>query len=118
VTLEELREAVARFAEDREWEQFHSVRNLVLAMVGEVGEVAEILQWTPDEEIEELLATGGRQRLAEELSDVLVYLVRIADRAGVDLESAVAAKLAANAEKYPADRVRGSSKKYTELTET
>jgi dCTP diphosphatase len=115
VTLEELREAVARFAEDREWEQFHSVRNLVLAMMGEVGEVAEILQWTPDEQVEELLATGGRQRLAEELSDVLVYLVRVADRAGVDLESAVAAKLAANAEKYPAARARGSSTKYTNL---
>jgi dCTP diphosphatase len=84
-------------------------------MMGEVGEVAEILQWTPDEQVEELLATGGRQRLAEELSDVLVYLVRVADRAGVDLESAVAAKLAANAEKYPAARARGSSTKYTNL---
>jgi dCTP diphosphatase len=115
MTLEELREAVARFAHDRDWEQFHSVRNLVLAMMGEVGEVAEILQWTPDEQVEELLATGGRQRLAEELSDVLVYLVRVADRAGVDLESAVAAKLAANAEKYPAARARGSSTKYTNL---
>jgi dCTP diphosphatase len=115
VSIEDLRKDIARFATERDWDQFHSIRNLVLAMVGEVGEVAEIVQWTDDEKIGELLASGGRERLAEELADVLIYLIRVADRSGVDLESAVRAKLAANGLKYPVERARGSSKKYDEL---
>jgi dCTP diphosphatase len=87
----------------------------VLAMVGEVGEIAEIVQWTDDNKIGELLASGGRERLAEELADVLIYLIRVADRSGVDLESGVRAKLAANGLKYPVERARGSAKKYDEL---
>jgi dCTP diphosphatase len=84
-------------------------------MIGEVGEVAEILQWTDDGKVTELLNDGGRERLAEELADVLLYLVRIADRSGVDLSQAVRDKLNSNAQKYPKDKVRGSAKKYTEL---
>ncbi len=113
--IEDLRREVAQFAKDRDWDQFHSVRNLVLAMIGEVGEVAEILQWTDDDKVTELLNDGGRERLAEELADVLLYLVRIADRSGVDLGQAVRDKLNSNAKKYPEDKVRGSAKKYTEL---
>jgi dCTP diphosphatase len=115
VSLESLRAEIAKFATERDWDQFHSIRNLVLAMVGEVGEVAEIVQWTDDDKIGELLASGGRERLAEELADVLIYLIRVADRSGVDLESAVRAKLAANELKYPVERARGSAKKYDEL---
>lgn len=84
-------------------------------MVGEVGEVAEIVQWTDDDKISELLASGGRERLAQELADVLIYLIRVADRSGVDLEAAVHAKLTANGLKYPVERARGSAKKYDEL---
>lgn len=113
--LDELRREVAQFAKDRDWDQFHSVRNLVLAMIGEVGEVAEILQWTDDDKVTELLNDGGRERLAEELADVLLYLVRIADRSGVDLGQAVRDKLNSNDQKYPKDKARGSAKKYTEL---
>ena len=113
--LEELRREVAQFAKDRDWDQFHSVRNLVLAMVGEVGEVAEILQWTSDDKVDELLKSGGRERLAEELADVLIYLIRLADRSGVDLETAVREKLSANNQKYSADKARGNAKKYTQL---
>ena len=115
MSIEDLRKDIARFATERDWDQFHSIRNLVLAMVGEVGEVAEIVQWTDDEKIGELLASGGRERLAEELADVLIYLIRVADRSGVDLESAVRAKLAANDRKYPVDLARGSAKKYDDL---
>lgn len=113
--LENLRKEVAQFAKDRDWDQFHSVRNLVLAMIGEVGEVAEILQWTDDDKVTELLNVGGRERLAEELADVLIYLVRVADRSGVNLEQAVRDKLKSNDQKYPKDKSRGSAKKYTEL---
>ncbi len=115
MSLESLRAEIAKFATERDWDQFHSIRNLVLAMVGEVGEVAEILQWTDDNKVGELLNSGGRERLAEELADVLIYLIRIADRSGVDLESAVRATLAAHGLKYPVERARGSSKKYDEL---
>ena len=113
--LEELRREVAQFAKDRDWDQFHSVRNLVLAMIGEVGEVAEILHWTDDDKVSALLNSGGRERLAEELAVVLIYLVRVADRSGVNLEQAVRDKLTSNNEKYPKDKSRGSAKKYTEL---
>ena len=115
MSIEDLRKDIARFAAERDWDQFHSIRNLVLAMVGEVGEVAEILQWTDDNKVGELLNSGGRERLAEELADVLIYLIRVADRSGVDLESAVRAKLAANDRKYPVDLARGSAKKYDDL---
>ena len=115
MTLDELRDEVAKFAKDRDWDQFHSVRNLVLAMVGEVGEVAEILQWTSDDKVDELLNSGGRERLAEELADVLIYLIRTAHRSGVDLEAAVREKLSTNNQKYPADKARGNAKKYTQL---
>jgi dCTP diphosphatase len=115
VSIEDLRKEIARFAAERDWDQFHSIRNLVLAMVGEVGEVAEILQWTDDSKVGELLNSGGRERLAEELADVLIYLIRVADRSGIDLESAVREKLVANDRKYPADLARGSAKKYDEL---
>jgi dCTP diphosphatase len=115
VDFEQLRHQVAAFAQDRDWDQFHSIRNLILAMVGEVGEVAEVVQWVSDDKIEELLNSGGRERLAQELADVLIYLVRVADKSGVDLAKAVSDKLAENDAKYPKDKARGNAKKYTEL---
>jgi NTP pyrophosphatase (non-canonical NTP hydrolase) len=84
-------------------------------MVGEVGEVAEVVQWVSDDKIDELLKSGGRERLAQELADVLIYLVRVADRSGVDLAKAVSDKLNENDAKYPKDKARGNARKYTEL---
>ncbi len=110
-----LQKQLQKFADERDWDQFHSVRNLVLALLGEAGELAEVLQWVSDDEINSFLEAGGRQRLSEELADVLIYLVRLADKAGVDLESAVSDKLASNGEKYPVDQARGNAKKYTEF---
>jgi dCTP diphosphatase len=103
------------FATERDWDQFHSVRNLALALVGEVGELAELFQWIDDSKVSAFLDEGGRERLGEELADVLFYLVRLADRAGVDLDQAVGEKLASNAIKYPVDKSRGVSTKYTDL---
>jgi len=115
VDLEQLRQQVAGFAQERDWDQFHSIRNLILAMVGEVGELAEIVQWVSDEKIDELLKSGGQERLAQELADVLIYLVRLADKSGIDLAKAVSEKFAENDVKYPKDKARGNAKKYTEL---
>lgn len=113
--LETLRQRLEDFADEREWDQFHSVRNLLLALVGEIGEVSELLQWVSDDVVEEFLSAGGRKRLGEELADVLLYVVRLADKSGVNLSAALEAKLESNAARYPVERSKGSAKKYTEL---
>ncbi|GMH08063.1 hypothetical protein Nepgr_009903 [Nepenthes gracilis] len=116
VTLEELRMKTAEFAKERDWDQFHSPRNLLLALVGEVGELSEIFQWKG--EVPRGLpgwSDEERQHLGEELSDVLLYLVRLADICGVDLGKAALRKLELNAIKYPVNLCKGSSKKHTQI---
>ena len=116
VTLESLRRQLAAFALVRDWDQFHSPRNLALALVGEVGELCEIFQWRGDAGCGPGLpgwTDADKTHLGEEMADVLLYLVRMADRCGVDLGAAAEAKLEKNARKYPADRARGSAAKYT-----
>ncbi|GBG88023.1 hypothetical protein CBR_g46394 [Chara braunii] len=114
VTLEELRSRLGTFARDRDWEQYHAPRNLLLALVGEVGELSEIFQWRG--EVPKGLpgwSEKEREHVGEELSDVLLYLVRLADSCDIDLGAAALRKLRLNEAKYPADKCRGSSKKYT-----
>ena len=112
MTLDDLAGELRRFAAERDWEQFHTPKNLALSLAVEVGELLEHFQWGSDGEIaDRLRAADGREAVAEELADVLIYLVRLADVAGVDLLAAASAKIAANAERYPADEVRGSSAK-------
>jgi dCTP diphosphatase len=112
VTLEDLTAELRRFAAEREWERFHTPKNLALSLAVEVGELLEHVQWGSDAEIAVHLATPeGRAAIGEEMADVLIYLVRLADVAGIDLLAAAYAKIAANAERYPADEVRGSSAK-------
>ena len=118
-TLEDLRSAQVEFANDRNWNQYHTPRNLLCALVGEVGELSEIFQWKGE------VAPGcpkfsqkEKSHLGEELSDVLLYLVRLADRCHVDLATAVKDKLKKNAMKYPAQKVFGSSKKYDEYNKS
>ncbi len=111
--LASLRDILRQFASERDWEKFHSPRNLTLALVGEVGELAELMQWRSDDEVMALAANG--RSIPDELADVLVYLVRLADVLGIDLEAAVIAKMAVNDERYPADDVRGSAEKRSAL---
>ena len=118
--LESIRDELRRFAVAREWDQFHTPRNLVLALTGEVGELAECFQWKSDVECADGLASWDEKKkvhLGEELADVACYLIRLADKCCVDLPEAIEKKLAKNAAKYPADRVRGSAKKYNEYEE-
>ncbi|NDG41337.1 MAG: nucleotide pyrophosphohydrolase [Betaproteobacteria bacterium] len=116
VDVQGLAQALAEFAREREWDQFHSPKNLVMALTGEVGELSEVFQWMTEE-----ASTGAAtdpktaQAVRDEMADVLLYLVRLADVLGVDLNAAVQAKLRTNATKYPADKARGSSAKYTEM---
>jgi dCTP diphosphatase len=111
--LEELRQHVRAFVAERDWDRFHSPKNLAMALSVEASELVELFQWLTEEE-SNALDPGQRQRVAEEMADVLWFLVRLSDRLGVDLLQAAEAKLAANAAKYPADLVRGQSKKYTD----
>lgn len=114
-TLEGLRRSIAQFAAEREWDQFHTPRNLLLALTGEVGELCEIFQWKGDDQrsVDDWPAEE-REHLGEELSDVIIYLIRLADKCNIDLPSAIQDKMVKNARKYPAELVRGSSKKYNE----
>eukprot|EP00899_Mesostigma_viride_P001860 jgi/Mesvir1/11675/Mv00069-RA.1 len=109
---------MAEFAKLRDWDQFHTPRNLLLALVGEVGELSEIFQWRG--EVSRGLndwSDKDKTHLGEELSDVLLYLVRLADVCGVDLDTAVMRKLQKNAEKYPVHLSRGKSNKYDNLAQ-
>jgi NTP pyrophosphatase (non-canonical NTP hydrolase) len=113
-SLIRLRDALREFAAERDWDQFHSPKNLATALAVEAAELLEPFQWLTDEQSRDLPA-DARAAVEQELADVLLYLVRLADRLGVDLERAALAKIARNGEKYPADKSRGSSRKYTEL---
>ncbi|MDQ1501104.1 MAG: hypothetical protein QOD57_546 [Actinomycetota bacterium] len=112
MTLEDLAAELRRFAAERDWERFHTPKNLAVSLAVEVGELLEHVQWGSDEEIAAAVGTPeGRAALSEELADVFIYLVRLADVVGVDLLDAASAKIAANADRYPADEVRGSAVK-------
>lgn len=104
------------FAAEREWQQFHTPRNLVLALVGEVGELAEIFQWMPDDHANRMMTDQHTaDRVREELADVLSYLLRLADVLNVDLEAALLEKIEVNRLKYPVELSRGNSVKYTDF---
>ena len=116
INVTALSKALDQFATDRDWAQFHSPKNLVMALTGEVGELTEIFQWMTEAQSHNAGANPETaQAVKDELADVQLYLVRLASVLGVDLDEAVQAKLQKNAEKYPADKAKGSSKKYTKL---
>lgn len=112
VDVSQLAQALAQFAKDRDWNQFHTPRNLVMALTGEVGELNEIFQWMPEQVARDAAKSPDTAiAVRDELADVLMYLVRLASVLEVDLNRAVTDKLVKNAEKYPAELVRGTSKK-------
>ncbi|THF63443.1 nucleotide pyrophosphohydrolase [Pseudothauera rhizosphaerae] len=113
-SLETLRDALREFAAAREWEQFHTPKNLAMALSGEAGEVIEHFQWLTAEQ-SAALPDGVRGEVALELADVLLYLVRLADVLGIDLAEAARRKLAINAERYPVEAARGRADKYDRL---
>ena len=108
-----LRDALRQFAAERDWDQFHSPKNLAMALSVEAAELLEHFQWLTEAESHRL-APEKLGQVRDEMADVLVYLVRLADKLEVDLLEAAARKIEKNALKYPAARVRGSMKKYTE----
>lgn len=111
--LEKLKFPLREFARERDWEQFHSPKNLSMALVKEAAELVEHFQWLTEAQSHEL----SQDKLAQvkyEMADILIYLVRIADQLDIRLLPAVREKISINKDKYPVDKVKGSSKKYTE----
>ncbi len=113
-SLPRLRDALREFAAERDWDQFHSPRNLAAALSVEAAELLEPFQWLTDEQSRDL-PPETRAAVEQELADVLLYLVRLADKLDVDLIAAARAKIASNAVKYPVEKARGSSRKYDEI---
>jgi NTP pyrophosphatase (non-canonical NTP hydrolase) len=112
--LRELALALRRFADERDWEQFHAPKNLAAALSVEAAELLEHFQWMTEDASRELPPETLAQ-VGEEMADVLLYLVRLADKLDVDLVQAARRKMQLNAQKYPVERARGSSRKYTQI---
>ena len=112
--LANLAEELRTFADERDWNQFHSPKNLTMALSVEASEIMEHFQWLTEEQ-SSALPPEKIQQVREEIGDVLIYLTRLADKLGIDPLKAAFEKLEVNRAKYPADKVRGSAKKYTDL---
>lgn len=113
-SLKSLSAKLAAFADERDWDQFHNPKNLAMALTGEVGELVEHFQWlTPDEAAD--LPAATRADVALEAADVLLFLLRLCDKLGIDLAAAAERKLALNAKKYPVTKSRGRATKYDRL---
>ncbi len=117
VTLADLVAAVAAFRDARDWAQFHKPKDLAAAIAIEAGELQERFLWKTDAEVDQDLADAAKKAgVAEEIADVVMFAMLLADRLGIDLAEAIPAKLAANAQKYPVNLARGDARKYTELS--
>jgi dCTP diphosphatase len=112
--IQDLRNKLRQFAAERDWDQFHSPKNLAMALSVEAAELLEHFQWLSDAD-SAALAPEKQAKVREELADVLLYLIRLADKLDIDLATAAIDKLNINAKKYPVLKARGSNKKYTEL---
>ena len=112
--LEALREKLREFADARDWNQFHSPKNLSMALAAESGELLEIFQWLTEEQ-SRALDPKAQAKATEEIADILLYLVRLGDRLGIDPVAAAQQKLVENGRKYPVEKARGKATKYTEL---
>jgi len=108
-----LRDKLRTFSDARDWDQFHSPKNLSMALMVEVAELMEYFQWLSEEQSKNI-SMETKPNVAEELADILLYLVRLADKLDINLLETALHKLEKNASKYPAEKVRGSAKKYSE----
>jgi NTP pyrophosphatase (non-canonical NTP hydrolase) len=112
--IQALQAALRTFASEREWEQFHSPKNLATALSVEASEILEHFQWLTDEQ-SRAMPDAKRDAVAEEVADVFLYLLQLCDKLGIDPLDAARKKLQLNAAKYPIERAKGTSKKYSEL---
>ena len=115
-SLQDITDRLIEFRDARDWRQFHGLKNLLLSLNLESAELLELAQWKDDAQVEAAVSDPAfRARLAEECADVLLYLLMICERAGIDLSAAASAKIDLNAAKYPVEKARGNARKYTAL---
>lgn len=115
-TISDLKARVLAFVRERDWEQFHSPKNLSMALAAEAGELMEHFLWATPEQSRAIAAEAAkRAKIADELADVVIYAIEFANMTGLDISAAIEAKMAANAKKYPVEKARGRSEKYNEL---
>lgn len=115
LNINDLQKKIQQFATERDWQQFHTPKNIAMALTVEAAELLELFQWlTPEESLSMQDDPKWKERVGEEMSDVLLYLFRMADHLNINLPAAIENKMEKNAKKYPADLVRGKSKKYSE----
>jgi dCTP diphosphatase len=115
--FEELLNKIQDFSDARDWSQFHTIKNLILAVSAEVGELAEVLQWKSDQQADAYLNTPeGKSKLSEEVADVAIYLLRICQQQNLDFIEILNQKMESNSMKYPIDKSKGNALKYTELS--
>jgi len=115
-TFAELTDRLIAFRDARDWQRFHSLKNLIMSVSIESAELLDLTQWLDDTAVEKRIGEPAfRARLAEECADVLIYLLLVAERAGFDLEAAAMDKIAVNERKYPVEKARGNARKYTDL---
>lgn len=109
-SLEQLRQRLAQFAAVRDWEQFHSPKNLAMALIGEAGELIEHFQWLTETQSQNL-SPETKQAVSYELADILIYLIRLADKLDIDLIQAAQAKIQINETRYPVEKVKGDARR-------
>jgi len=117
MNIKKIQKQLSDFADERDWNQFHNPKNLAMALSVEASELVEIFQWLTPEQAEAIMGTDENEHVKEEIADVMIYLIRLADKLNVDLEDAVADKIIKNGEKYPVDTSKGSTTKRTTLKE-
>ena len=111
--LNKLKRNLAEFSAERDWDQFHSPKNLVMALTGEVGELNELFQWLTEEQSKNL----QNEEIKNEIADIFIYIIRLADKLDIDIEEAVKKKMEINKNKYPIELSRGNSTKYNKRDE-
>lgn len=115
-TVEEMKRKIQKFCEDRDWDQFHTAKDLAIAIITESSELLEKFRFKSDKEIEQMLQSAdNREGISEELADVLYFVLRFAQRYDFDLATELDRKLQKNQKRYPLEKARGSNKKYTQL---
>lgn len=112
--MQETMARIRKFRDDRDWRQFHDPKNLAVSICVEAAELLEIFQWMSGEQAAQY-ASKNKERVSDEIADVAIYLIELADLVGIDLAAAIDAKLDKNAKKYPVEKARGVSTKYTDL---
>ena len=113
MNIKSIQKQLSDFADERDWDQFHNPKNLAMALSVEASELVEIFQWLTPEQAEAIMSTDESEHVKEELADVMIYLIRMADKLNIDLEDAVADKIIKNGKRYPVSLSKGNANKIT-----